>query len=250
MEMTGVETVELLVFRRIAEIKFVRADDIRFRADAEQLRLDRVEMEFGVERFLEDGVEGDFQTLARTFTIDLNFLGAVGNPDVGHRGRAELTTHFSSDFSTGNAVLDPEGADGCFRARQGPAIIGQRVREVGRIKIESCDVLFAPVDPALEMSDAQGIALDFLAAEIGIAGVQIKPVLAGKERERNAQVLPQFIECACFAGIISRAWMPPPLSSAPAVSKPPTSSPCQQCRERGVAAICRKTDSVSTPRSA
>ena len=49
MKVAGIEAVELLVLRRVAEIEFVRADDVGFRADAEELRLDRVEMERRVE---------------------------------------------------------------------------------------------------------------------------------------------------------------------------------------------------------
>src|ERR1035437_5453322 len=44
--------------------------------------------------------------------------------------------------------------------------------------------------------------------------------------------------------------MPPPDSCAPAVSKPPTSSPCQQCREMGIASSAFMAASASTPRLA
>src|SRR5271157_4798749 len=44
--------------------------------------------------------------------------------------------------------------------------------------------------------------------------------------------------------------MPPLVSCAPTVSKPPTSSPCQQCREMGIASSAFRAASVSTPRLA
>ena len=42
--MAGVEAEQLLLRDGVAQIELVRADDVAFRADAEQLALDRVEV--------------------------------------------------------------------------------------------------------------------------------------------------------------------------------------------------------------
>ena len=45
--MAGVEAEEFFARDRVAEVKFVRTDDVTFTADAEQLRLNGVEVELG-----------------------------------------------------------------------------------------------------------------------------------------------------------------------------------------------------------
>src|SRR5439155_26732278 len=55
MEMAGVEAEEFLTSDGVAEIEFVGTHGATFRADAEELGFDGVEVEPGRERFVEDG---------------------------------------------------------------------------------------------------------------------------------------------------------------------------------------------------
>ena len=45
MEMTGVEAIEELIFDSVGEVELVRADDIAFGTNTEELALDRIEIE-------------------------------------------------------------------------------------------------------------------------------------------------------------------------------------------------------------
>ena len=64
--MSGVETQQDLLARRVAEVKLVRADDVAFGADAEEFAFDGVEVDFRVELFGEHGVEafGEIEDIA------------------------------------------------------------------------------------------------------------------------------------------------------------------------------------------
>jgi hypothetical protein len=115
-----------------------------------------------------------------------------------------LTAHFGADFAAGDAVFDPELAHGGIAMGKRRAVIGERMRKIGRIEIEAHAALFRPVDPALEMGRGDVIALHFFAVEIGVAGVQIQTVPTGQKREGLFNVLPQFTEGPRLAGIISR----------------------------------------------
>ena len=73
------------------------------------------------------------------------------------------------------------------------------------------------------------VAVDLFSAGLGVHGVQVQPVPAGDQAEGLVQVGAQFVGRARLAGIVAGGQMPPPEPS-PVFSKPPTSSPCQQCR--------------------
>ena len=89
----------------------MRADDVALRPEAEELALDRVEVEPRVERLGEDVVERPGQPLAGPLAIDGRVLGAVGDPDVGDARRPERLADGRADPPAGDAVLDPEPAD-------------------------------------------------------------------------------------------------------------------------------------------
>ena len=57
MVMACVERQQDLTADGIAHIEFVRADNVAFRADAEQLRLDGIDVVFLIDLLLEDGVQ-------------------------------------------------------------------------------------------------------------------------------------------------------------------------------------------------
>ena len=57
MKVPRIETVNQLTFHGVGEVKFVTADDIRLRANAEELALDCIQIVRRVEPFLENGVQ-------------------------------------------------------------------------------------------------------------------------------------------------------------------------------------------------
>ena len=119
MVVAGVEAQELLAREGIAEVELVRADDVALRADAEQLALDGVAVVLGVDRLGEDRVQRFGEPLARSFAVDGPVLGAVGDPDVGHAGGAQGLADRGADAPAGDAVIDPEPADGLDRGGPG-----------------------------------------------------------------------------------------------------------------------------------
>src|SRR3954452_10993413 len=109
--MAGVEAEQRLARERVAEVELVRTDDIRLGADAEELALDRIAVQRRVDRLGEDRVERLGQPLPGSLAIDGRVLRSVGDPDVGHAGRAERRTDRLADPPAGDAMLDPEPPD-------------------------------------------------------------------------------------------------------------------------------------------
>ena len=124
MIVARVEAKQLLPRDGVTVIELVRADDVALGAEAEELALDGVEVELGVDRLGEDRVERLGQPLPRALAVDGRVFHAVGNPDVGDAGRPERLAEGGPDLPAGDPVVDPELADG----RIG---VGQRVA-VGR----------------------------------------------------------------------------------------------------------------------
>ena len=204
MEMAGVEAEQLRRVMRVAEIELVRADGVALAADAEELALDGVEVVCRAERLLEDRVERFGQPLARADAIDRRVLHAVGNPDVGDAGRAERLAHRGADSRGRRCQCSIQNCRMPLSAvREREAVGGLRVREAGRVEIEADAVAFGPVDPVREMFGLDVVAIDVLAAELAVAGVQIEAMRAGDERERLLEVGAQFVRRARLAGIIA-----------------------------------------------
>ena len=157
----------------------------------------------GVNRFGEDGVERGFEAGAGRFAIHRRVFVAVGDPEVGDAGLAELFSDVGGDLAAGDAVFDPVLAHPGVRVGEGEAVVGQRVGEVGGVEVQAQRALLAPVDPALELGGGVGVALHFLAAKIGVAGVEVEPVFAGDEREGLVEVCPEFVQRAGFAGVVA-----------------------------------------------
>ena len=87
VEVARVEAEEDALPDRVAQVELVAADDERLRADPEELGLDGVEVEGGVDRLREDGVEALREALARSSPVDRRVLRPVGDPDVRDAGR-------------------------------------------------------------------------------------------------------------------------------------------------------------------
>src|SRR3954469_9911142 len=101
----------------------MRADDIAFRANSEQLALHRVEVKARVQLFREDLIERPLQDGARCLAIHRRVLEAVGNPHVRHTRRAERLAELRPDLTAGDAMIDPELADTFVPAAQGETVI-------------------------------------------------------------------------------------------------------------------------------
>src|SRR5204863_6852261 len=111
VEMAGVETEQLLPRDRVAQVKLMRADDVRLRPDAEQFGLHRVAVVVRIDGFSEDGVEGLDQARTRSLAIDRRVLVAVGNPEIGNARRAECLADGRADLPADDAMIDPEAAN-------------------------------------------------------------------------------------------------------------------------------------------
>ncbi len=72
VKVPGVQAEQLLPGRGVAHVELVRADDVGFGADAEQLAFDGVQIVRGIERLLENFVESGLQPFARRFAIHGN----------------------------------------------------------------------------------------------------------------------------------------------------------------------------------
>ena len=155
----------------------MRADDVALRADAEQLALDGVAVEFGVDRLGEDGVERLGQPLARALAVDGRLLGAVGDPDVGDARRTQGLADRRADPAAGDAVIDPEPPDARVGMGQCVAVGGQRVGEIRGVEVHADPPRLRPVDPAAEVLGLERVALDLLAAGLGVAGVEVQSVM-------------------------------------------------------------------------
>ena len=75
--------------------------------------------------------------------------------------------------------------------------------EVAGVEVEAQFALLAPVDPVLELGGGVFVALNFLAIEIGVERVQIKPVFAGDQRKSFVEILPELNIGAGFAGVVA-----------------------------------------------
>ncbi len=147
----------------------------------------------GLIGLLEDGVERLGQALARSDAIDRRVLHAVGNPQVRDAGLAERLAHGGADAPAGDAVIDPERPDGLVSVRQRDVVGRLRVRKVRRVEVEADAEAFGPVDPAGEVLGSDLVAIDGLAAELTVRGVEVEAVRAGNDRERERRIGAQVV---------------------------------------------------------
>ena len=204
--MAGVEADEFFARDGVAEIEFVRADGIAFRADAEEFAFDGVEIVRGVERFGEDGIEGFGEAVARGGAIDGRIFKAVGNPDVGDAGGVEGLAEFGADAAAGDAVIDPEAADGRVVVREGETVGGFGMGEEGGIEIDADFLRAGPIDPTAEVGGFQRIALDSATGGVGgvdVAGVEVDAMTAGNAGEGCFKIGAEFLRCAGAAEVVA-----------------------------------------------
>ncbi len=189
---------------RVAQVELVRADHVALGAEAKEFGLDRVVAEPAVNLGGHDRVERLAQQAARGEPVDRGVLEAVGDPDIAHAGRAERAAEVLGDAPAGDAVLDPEAAHVGVGAGQGEAVLRERVREAGRVEVHAAPGRLRPVDPAGEVLGAELVALDLLAARLGVDRVQVQAVRAGDERVGLVEVRAQLVGVARLARIVAR----------------------------------------------
>src|SRR5262245_57471887 len=78
------------------------------------------------------------------------------------------------------------------------------MREVRRIEVEADAERFRPVDPSGVVLWSDLVALDGLAAELAVRGVQVEPVLSRDQRERARRVAAELVGRSCLSRIVSR----------------------------------------------
>src|SRR5207253_802935 len=106
MIMTRVQGQELAAGNRVTEIKFVRPDDITFRADAEELRLDRIQVEPPIELLGKNRVQRLHQALARPVPVGWRIFVSVRNPNIRDARFAENFAKSRADATASDAMLD------------------------------------------------------------------------------------------------------------------------------------------------
>ena len=91
-------------------------------------------------------------------------------------------------------------ASGWARVKPSAAL---RVGEEGGVEVHPDPLRLRPVDPAAEVLGLERVALDLLAAGLGVAGVEVEPVRAGDQRQGLVEVGPELVRRAGLAGIVA-----------------------------------------------
>ena len=134
----------------------MRADDVAFGADAEELAFDGVEVDAADRAVRRRSASSDFgETFARRLAVDGRVLEAVGNPDVGDAGRAECPAEAAPILRQAMpcSIQNWRMPSSRLASVKPSAAIG--MGEEGAVEIEPEAVRFRPVDPAREMLGAE-----------------------------------------------------------------------------------------------
>ena len=126
------------------------------------------------------------------------------HPEVRDDGLAELLADFFGNLAACNAVLNPVLADSLVGACKRHSVDHIRVREERRVEVYAHFSVFAPVYPALEVAVVDFVALDALAAEFAVNGVQVKTRRPGDILHCLVDVSAELFGIAGFAHIVAR----------------------------------------------
>ena len=181
----------------------MRTGHVAFRTDTEEFAFHGVDFVGRGKLIRKDGVERFDEMLPRGHAVGGQVFIAVGNPHVDHAGGSECAPDVRPDGAATAGVLDPEFADGFVAMREGEAVRRFGVGEAGRIEVHPEAERLGPVDPRLEMTGLDLVAVDFFAAGLEVEGMEVEPVLAGDEGENLFEVRAQFVRRAGAAGIIA-----------------------------------------------
>ncbi len=133
----------------------------------------------------------------------VEILVAVGNPDVGHAGRALAAAEGLADLAAGDAVLHPEAADALVAMAEREAVGGLRMGEERGIEVEADLLRGRPVHPTLEMLGRDVGPIDFLAAMFQVDRVNAEAVLAGDKAHGLVGVGAKLVGVPRPAGIVA-----------------------------------------------
>src|SRR5690606_18356964 len=220
VKVTGVEAKKHLVLHRVAEIELMRSDDTRLGSDAKELALDGIEVARRTQLLLKNGVEARCQAHSGSLAVGGQILVAVRNPNIRDSWRTKLFADFGGDRPGAFAVFDPEIADTVIRMRQSESVGRLFMSKAGRVEIHAEPVGFAPVDPALEMLDLNGVAIGAASAEISVYGVKIDAMPARNQPHRLLDVGSQLLDRPRLSGIISRQGQAAAQNAACALESP------------------------------
>lgn len=201
MKMPRVEAVADPVLHREAEIELVRAGGVALHADAEELALDRVEVERPVHVGREDRLQRLQQAATGRGAISRRVLVAVGYPDVGDGGRAERAAELRADAARGDAVVDPEAPHRRISVREREAVGRERMPEAARIEVHAPLARAGPVHPRLEVGDGERVAVHAGGVVGRVGRVQVEPQRAGHETGDLLEIGGELGKVARLAGI-------------------------------------------------
>lgn len=206
MEVPRIQTDQSLASNSVGEIELVGSDRIALRADAEKLALN-CDLVMAAIGGAENLIERGLQSLPRSKPVGGRVFVSIRNPDVHDRRAAQFGAHMLADPATGDAVVDPELANGAIGMAERKVLRAPWMRKAGGVEIEPKILLSRPVNPTLEMRRLDGITLH---APFGfeIDSVKIEAMPAGNERKRNFKIGTEFRRSACTARIIARGLDP------------------------------------------
>src|ERR1017187_10514640 len=200
MKVPGIQAKQYLACYGISQVEVVGAGRVTLRADSEELSLNSHLMMIANWRG-DDLVQRFHKSLPRFKAVHRQILVAIGNPNIHHRRRTKFDSEVFTDAPAGDAVIDPElphyriGVTQC-------RLFTQRVRETGRIEVQSQLVGLRPLYPLLEMARFNCIALD-RRVRLEIDCVEIEPLPACNLRQHHFKIGAQFIGIAGTAGIVA-----------------------------------------------
>ena len=128
--------------------------------------------------FADGFIQRGQQALTRGQSVYGDVLHAVRDPDIHYRWRAKLLAKISRDAAAGFDMVDPELADFIVGMRKGKPVRAQRVREAGRVKIQTQPVGFRPRHPVRKVFRFDFVTRDRLIG-FEINGVQVQALWPG-----------------------------------------------------------------------
>src|SRR6266403_183568 len=173
VEVSGVQAQHDLPAGRVRQVELVGADRVALGADPEELALHGVPVDLAGDRDRDHLVQRLDQAPSWAEAVVRLVLGAVRDPDVHDRWRAQRPAEMSADAATRLAMIDPEAADRRIGVAERHVLLALRMREAGGVEVEPDPPLLRPVDPALEVLWPDLAALDG-AVGFQVDGVQVE----------------------------------------------------------------------------
>ena len=202
MEVTGIESHDLIVLHAVTQIKIIRPHGITLGSDTEKFGFDTI---FHVPVLgSENTVERLFQQLTIIEPVDGRIFGTVVNPKIHDTRIVLIFSHLVGDPPATTSMFYPKFTNrivGIGKCKHAAFRVGKR----SGIKIELQSVLFGPLHPTGKVIGSNLVTIDLLTAEIAIHLVQIDAMRTGQQRFHFKQIGTHFVDIASFTGIISRS---------------------------------------------